>query len=186
MNSFLSKEELLDMGFAYVGDNVLLSRKASIYSPEKIYLHDNCRVDDFVVLSGGKAMHIGRYVHIATHCSVLGQGAVIFDDFSGISCGVRVFSSSDAYDGSFLTNPTVPEEYRKVDTGMVHLGKHVVVGANSVILPGVKISDNVAIGAMSFVKDNVLVPNSIYAGSPLRWIKQRNTEVYKLEQCLIK
>ena len=36
MNSFYTKEEISEIGFASVGENVLISKKASIYSPHKI------------------------------------------------------------------------------------------------------------------------------------------------------
>lgn len=36
MNSFYSREELKKIGFKSYGENVLISKKASIYSPEKI------------------------------------------------------------------------------------------------------------------------------------------------------
>ncbi|MDR2409353.1 MAG: acyltransferase, partial [Bacteroidales bacterium] len=52
MNSFFSKEELKDIGFKSVGDNVLISRKASFYSVSNISIGSNVRIDDFCILSG--------------------------------------------------------------------------------------------------------------------------------------
>mgnify|MGYP001401232506 FL=1 len=36
VTSFLSREELMEIGFKSIGESVLLSRKASIYGPENI------------------------------------------------------------------------------------------------------------------------------------------------------
>lgn len=44
--------ELLEFGFKSIGINILISKDAKIYSPEKISLSDNIRIDDFCILSG--------------------------------------------------------------------------------------------------------------------------------------
>ena len=46
MDSFYSRSELEHIGFATIGKNVLLSRKASIYSPAMISIGDNVRIED--------------------------------------------------------------------------------------------------------------------------------------------
>lgn len=178
---FIPQEWVEKMGFYRVGKNIQLSDKVSIYNIQNISLGDNCRIDDFAVLSGGSNLFIGRYVHIAVHCSILGRGAVIMKDFSGLSSNVSVFSSSDVYDGTYMTNPTVPDECKKTYTDTVKIGKHSVVGAGSVILPGSCIPHNTAIGALSLVKSGTLLENSVYAGNPLKRIKDRSTDVYKYE-----
>lgn len=50
--SFYSDEELQQMGFAHVGHDVMISRKASIYGASNIWIGNHVRVDDFCVLSG--------------------------------------------------------------------------------------------------------------------------------------
>ena len=62
MNSFYSDEELKKIRFKSLGENVLISKKASIYSPEKIIIGNNVRIDDFCILSGN--IQIGNHVHI--------------------------------------------------------------------------------------------------------------------------
>lgn len=39
--AYLSAKQLDEFGFGYVGANVKISEKASIYNPELIELHDN-------------------------------------------------------------------------------------------------------------------------------------------------
>lgn len=53
------------------------------------------------------------------------------------------------------------------------IGNNVFVGANSIILPGVKIGDNVVIGAGSVVAKNI-PSNSIAVGNPCKVIKNKD------------
>ncbi|MDZ7925025.1 MAG: hypothetical protein U5M23_13450 [Marinagarivorans sp.] len=45
---FYTQDELTYIGFKSLGDNVKLSKKASVYEPEKISIGSNSRIDDFV------------------------------------------------------------------------------------------------------------------------------------------
>ncbi len=51
MDSFYSRDELKKIGLKKYGENVFLSKKASIYNPEKIEIGNNVRIDDFCILS---------------------------------------------------------------------------------------------------------------------------------------
>ncbi len=51
--------------------------------------------------------------------------------------------------------------------------KYVSVGTGSTILPGVKLEEGAAVGAMSFVK-HTLEGWKIYVGAPCRYVKDRN------------
>ena len=62
-NSFYKKDELKKLGLKHYGNNVLISRKCSIYSPEKISIGNNVRIDDYCILSGN--ITIKNYVHIS-------------------------------------------------------------------------------------------------------------------------
>src|SRR5690606_408256 len=111
----LTRGQIEEMEFAKVGDNVFLSDKASYYNCKNIIIGDNVRIDDFCVISAGAGgIEIGSCVHIASHCSLVGAGKIIFNDFSGISSRVSIYSSSDDYSGSCMTNPTVPLLFRNV------------------------------------------------------------------------
>jgi acetyltransferase-like isoleucine patch superfamily enzyme len=180
--SFLSREELESVGFASIGANVKLSRRASIYSPARISLGDGARIDDFCVLSAGQGgISIGRNVHIAVFASIIGAGRVEIGDFSGLSSRVSLYSSTDDYSGIAMTNPTVPGQYRKVINEDVVLGRHVIVASGSVILPGVTLGDGVAIGALSLV--NSSCPEfGIYVGAPARFVRERRRDLLAVEQ----
>lgn len=179
---FLTDKEIKNIGFKKVGINVKISERAVFYSPENISMGDYARIDDFVIISAGTEVTIGRYVHIGCYASIIGKGIVLMQDFSGISCGVRIFSSSDPYNGNYMTNPTVPEEFRCTRHDDVILGRHVVVGANSIILPGVTLNDGVAVGAMSLVKESVGDKDAIIAGSPAKITGWRHEGMYHREE----
>ncbi|MFT4771999.1 MAG: acetyltransferase-like isoleucine patch superfamily enzyme [Cryomorphaceae bacterium] len=173
--AYLSKAELNEMGFANIGENVLISNKCSIYNPHLISVGNNVRIDDFAVISpSNESFEIGNFVHIATHCSLIGRASIKMKDFSGLSGRVSIYSSSDDYSGEFMTNPTVPEEYSNVISKPVQLGKHVIVGAGTVILPGVSIGDGSAISALALVNRDIPA-GVISGGTPCRTIKPRKT-----------
>ncbi|TGS08556.1 acyltransferase, partial [Mesorhizobium sp. M4B.F.Ca.ET.190.01.1.1] len=92
-------------------------------------------------------------------------------------------STSDDYSGAALTNPTVPREYLNMKIAPVRLGRHVIVGSGSVILPGCVLGEGVSVGAMSLVTKN-LEPWGVYFGSPAKRLKARSREILQLEEQL--
>ena len=97
----LSKEQIKEMGFARVGDNVALSDKASYYNCGKITIGNNVRIDDFCVLSAGeRGIEIGNYCHFAVFTSMIGAGKISFGDFGGTSSRVRVVVEDGASVGA--------------------------------------------------------------------------------------
>lgn len=182
MTSFYSSDELFQMGFKSIGDNVLISRKASFYGVSKISIGNNVRIDDFCVLSAGEGgIQIGNFVHIAIFASLMGKGKITIDDFSGISSRVSVYSSNDDYTGRFMSNPTVPNEYTGVVNADVTICKHTLVGSGSIILPGVTLNEGVAISALSLVNKDC-EEFYIYKGNPAKKIVKRSMELLKLEK----
>ncbi len=180
--SFYTQCELEGFGFKFLGKQVKLSRKVSIYGSQYIELDDYCRIDDFCILSAGvQGIRVGKYVHIAVYCSLIGVSRIELDDFSGLSSRVSIYSSSDDYSGVFLTNPTVPVQYTNVQHGNVYLGRHVIVGAGSIILPDTVIDIGAAIGAMSLVTGKNYSEFMIYAGVPAKEIKPRKRNLLNLE-----
>lgn len=179
---FILRENLEKMGFARLGKNVLLSEKASYYNCSKISLGDNIRIDDFCVLSAGSGgIVIGNFVHIAVFSLIIGSGKITLADFCGLSSNCKIYSSSDDYSGSFLTNPMVSDEFKNVQHADVNIGKHVIIGSGSIVLPGVTLEEGVAIGALSLVSKNCSA-FGIYAGVPVRRLKERKRELLKREE----
>ena len=180
MNSFYSSVELQKIGFAFVGENVLVSRKASIYSPEKISIGSRVRIDDFCILSG--KITLGNNIHIAAYSALYGgEAGIVLQDYANISSRVCIYAVSDDYSGCTMTNPTVPDKYKHIQNAQVMIEKHVIIGSGSTVLPGVTLSEGSAIGAMSLCKETT-EPWKIYAGIPVKAMKDRSRKLLELEK----
>ena len=179
--TILSREELSAVGFKAVGKNVALSSRASIYNAANIEIGDNVRIDDFCVLSAGAGgIRIGNYIHVAVYTSLIGSGRIDVSDFANLSSRVAIYSSSDDYTGEWMTNPMVPSQLTGVTHADVFIGRHVIVGSGSVVLPGVRLEDGVAVGALSLVNKSC-EPFTIHAGNPAKKLKDRHRRVLDLE-----
>lgn len=182
MSSFLSQNELKEIGLKSFGKNVLISKKASIYMPELISIGNNVRIDDFVILSGD--ITIESNIHIAPFCILAGgsEGAgIIMKNYSGLSSRVSIYSVSDDYSGEFMTNPTIPLDYTNVKKGRVIIKEYAIIGATSVILPGVEIGEGTAVGTMSMVSQS-LPEWKICRGTPARALMNRSKKLKELEK----
>lgn len=178
MSSFYSDEELKKLGLKEIGKNVLISKKASIYSPEKIEIGNNVRIDDFCILSGN--IKIGNYVHIAAYVALYGKYGIEIGDFCGCSARCTIYSATDDFSGEYMISPMVPEELTNVTGGKVVLENFVQVGVNNVVMPSIILKEGTATGAMTFV-NKTLNPWSIYAGIPCKKIKERKRNIKELK-----
>ena len=178
--AYLTQEALEEMGFKQLGKDVLLSDKASIYNPESIEIGDYSRIDDFCVLTG--KIRIGRNVHVTIYCNIEGgTEGIHLDDFSGLAYRCTVISQTDDYSGRSMTNPTVPEQYKKESKQAVYIGRHCIVGTNSLIMPGVNLAEGTSVGAMSMVTKST-EPWSVYFGIPAKKLKNRKQDLLELEK----
>jgi galactoside O-acetyltransferase len=172
--------------FAQVGQDVQIWPQAKIISPEVISIGDSVIVDDFVLLMGGRSTILGSFIHISSFTSVIGGGELVMEDFTTVSSGIRLFTGTDDFLGGSLVNSAIPHPYRLPIRTFVHIKKHAVVGANSVVLPGVTIGEGVAIGANSLVNKDC-EPWTIYYGSPAKPMRSRPKEkILELEAQLRK
>jgi galactoside O-acetyltransferase len=179
--AWMSRRKLRQLGFAHLGAEVKVSTRSVIYNPERTEIGDYSRIDDFCVLSAGAGgIHIGSFVHVAVYSSLIGQGAIRIGDFSMTSGRVSVYSSNDDYSGERMTNPTVPPEFTGVTHASVDIGRHVVIGTGSVILPGSVLEAGVAVGALSLVTGRCEA-FGVYVGTPARRVKERKKGLLDLE-----
>ena len=65
----------------------------------------------------------------------------------------------------------------------VSLGRHVIVGSGSVILPGVVVGEGSSVGALSLVTKS-LEPWGVFFGAPVRRLKSRSQRLLALEESL--
>lgn len=168
--------------FRKLGQDVQIWPHAKIINPESLSIGDSVIIDDFVFLMAGERTELGSFIHIGAFTSVAGGGILVMEDFSGLSGGVRLYTGNEDYSGNSLTNPAVPAPWRTPTRSKVHIGKHAIVGANAVILPGVTISEGAVVGANSLVTSD-LEPWTVNVGSPAKPKKARPREtILKLER----
>lgn len=177
--AYYTQSELNQLGFRYLGIDVLISKDAKIYNPNEISIDDHSRIDDFCILSG--KISIGKYVHITPMCLIAGGiPGITLEDYCTLAYGVKIFSQSDDYSGETMTNSLIPKKFKNEYLAPIILEKHVIIGTNSTIMPGVIVKEGCAIGAMTLVNKST-EPWGIYTGSPARKLKPRSKALLKLE-----
>lgn len=176
MDSFYTENELQEIGFKSFGKNVKLSRKASIYSPDKITIGDNVRIDDFCILSGN--ITIGSNIHISAYVALYGAMGIEIGDYSGISPKSVIYSAMDDFSGNFLVGPIHSEEATNVTGGIVRLSKFVQIGSNSIVFPNLTIGEGAVIGACSLVNKDI-DEWSVNIGVPTKILKKRSKGLLK-------
>lgn len=157
------------------GSNVIIGKTVRIRYPELVEIGDNVIIDDFCYIS--TSLKIFSNVHISSGCKLIGgrKAYVEFGSFSTLSPNVVIAAGSDDYISGIAT-PLISEEFKgNLEVGKVILNKHCIVGSNSTLLPNIAMGIGSAVGANSLVKKN-LKAWSLYAGSPVKKIKERNKE----------
>ena len=185
VDDFLSETELRQLGLRSVGRNVLISRHALLFSPERISIGDHSRIDAFCVLSAGVPhLTIGRNVHVSAHVVIVGRGAVEIGDFATLSVRTTIFSSTDDFSGEVMIGPTLPDEYRRaVDTPVI-ISAHSGLGAGSIVLPGITIGESGTVAAASLVTRDV-PPFTVVGGRPARRMHERSRRHRELADQLL-
>jgi acetyltransferase-like isoleucine patch superfamily enzyme len=92
-------------------------------------------------LSRAEILHIGSFCHIASGASR------ITSDLSGLPHSVMLYTRSHDCSGASMTNPMVPAAENRPKEGQIVLGRHAIIGAGTVVLPGVTFDEGSAVGA---------------------------------------
>lgn len=178
-SNFYTYAELEKIGLKSFGDNVLLSRKCSIYATDKISIGNNVRIDDFCILSGN--ICIGNYVHISAYSALYGKNGIKIGNYCGVSARSILYSAVDDFSGDYMISPLVPSEFTNVTGGEIVLENFSQIGANSVIMPSITFEEGAVCGAFSFVNKS-LDSWTINVGIPIRYLKQRNKNILTLSK----
>lgn len=173
--AYLSRESLERLGFAALGQDVLIHPTCVLVGCEHMRIGSHVRIDPFCVVTMSADLVIGDRVHVSAHASLLGGGGIVIGDFACVSHGARVLSSSADFSGGQICVPMVPPPHRYVVTARIEIGRHAVLGANSVILPGGGLGEGATVGALSLVK-TLLEPWTVNAGVPTRVVGCRDRE----------
>lgn len=176
---------------AYMGKDVYIHPSVVLNWPEKIYISDECKLYQGVILNArsthdigirlGKGVKIHHYSYvdpygghiymedysgIGHHCIIGGHGGLTVGKYtmiSGLTYIVPANHIFDKHDTPYL----LQGETRKGIT----IGNNVWIGGGCIILDGVSIGDNAVIGAGSVVSENIPA-NTLAAGAPAKAIKQ--------------
>lgn len=178
----LSRDQIDQLGFASVGTDVTISDRCSIYGAAAIHIGNHVRIDDFTILTASEPVIIGSYVHISAFAFLSGTFGIVIDDFVNVSPRTTLLSGNDDFSGEWLPGAMIPEELRNVRGARIHLGRNSMVGAHSVVLPGVSFGEGAVVGALSLVKES-LAPWGIYGGVPARLIRPRG---YRAEELAVR
>lgn len=178
--------ELSELGGC--GQGVTIHPSALFFNPKHVHIGDNVRIDCFCVISAGdEGVHLGSHIHLAPGVMIFGaSGRVTLEDFTGLSSRVAVYTATDDFLDGYLAGPQIPDAFRKVRKGPVTLRKHAIVGAGSIIMPGVELKEGASVGALTFVSRSV-PEYTVVSGSPMRRVTMRNrARVQELEQLFLK
>jgi len=148
-NIFFDRESLKKCG-----ENVIIGKTVRIRQPELVEIGDNCIIDDFTLISG--RVQLGDYVHIGSSCSLqAGMAGISIESFTGIGAGVRIFAVSSDFIRCSFDSACYPRDltYGAIKK-QVTIGEHSLIGANSVILPGVSLPEGFACAALSKIESN--------------------------------
>jgi acetyltransferase-like isoleucine patch superfamily enzyme len=150
----------------HIGNGSFLRSGVKIIgNPKRIRIGKNFKIYENSILAIGKGsiqigdnglIGVGTYINCGNEQLVIGNNVAI-------APYCKIFTYSHHFSDEKPTN----ECYKNGD---VIIEDNVLVGSNSVILPGVRIGHNAVIGACSLVIKDV-EPNTIVAGSPAKVIK---------------
>lgn len=114
----------------------------------------------------GKNIHIGKNVFINMGCKFQDQGGIYIGDGSLIGHNVVLAT---------LNHAKSPKDRSTMIPAPIHIGKHVWIGANATVLPGVTVGDGAIVAAGAVVAKDV-PENSIVGGVPATILRHLSEE----------
>jgi len=162
---------------SHLDDSAIVGKTVRIRKPDRVSIGAHSILDDFTYISCG--LTVGRYTHIGANGALIGGDAhIVIGDFVNIAPGCRLVAASHDFTHGGLTGPTIPEAFST--PGLcedIAIANHVLLGANTVVLPGLHIPEGVSSGAGTiFTKETALRPWTLYVGAPARPIGLRESK----------
>jgi dTDP-4-amino-4,6-dideoxy-D-glucose acyltransferase len=172
-SSFLSRNEVSQLGLGAHGDAIHISRHARIYEPSRIRLGSHVRIDDFAVISPGSGrIYLAGHNHIAV--GVLLFGSISIGAWSTVSSRTAIYARSDDFRFDAVTYPDTDDEtLRRTIDIPIAIGERVVIGTGCTLLPGAQVGSGISVGAMSLVT-RPLLEAGLYLGVPARHRRSRS------------
>lgn len=180
MSHWLTRQKLTERGIE-AGEGALVSSGALFFTT-RLVIGPKTRIDHGCILTGDVVL--GARIHLAPYCICYGKAGILIGDYSGFGAFTVMHSESDDYSGASMFGPCVPANAKRNHVAPIRIGRGVITGTRTTILPGVEIGDGVSVGAHSLVKANCL-PWMIYAGVPARAIRAKeSTRLEAMMDCL--
>lgn len=130
------------------GENLQIFGQIEMFTPQKITIGENCRLNNRVVLNARSGIFIGDNVSISYGAKIISTG---YDIEHWINTGEKIH---------FDDKPIV-------------INNHCWIGTDAIILPGINISgEYVIIGAGAVVTKNITESKVIVAGNPAKIVKR--------------
>lgn len=130
------------------GKNLFVTGKVELIFPKKITIGNNCKINPDVFLNGRSGITIGDNVTLSHGAKLISTG---YDVDHWMVTGERVH---------FNDKP-------------IFIGNNCWIGANAMILPGVKITgEYVIIGAGAIVTKDITESRVLVAGNPAKIVKR--------------
>ena len=138
--------------------NVFCQRILRINSRVPWPVHFTSRVNGSIKI--GK--NVWKSFAVSGGCYVQGVNGIDIGDDTIFAPGVKIISANHSRRDLAIAEDATP----------IVIGKHVWIGANAVILPGIQVGDGAVIGAGSIVTKNV-AKGAVVAGNPARLIRMK-------------
>jgi acetyltransferase-like isoleucine patch superfamily enzyme len=161
--------------FGHCGRNVYIRPGGQIVRPRLISLGNNVRIGKNVDVyvhpkqRGSKEfiLKIGDNVHIGNYNIIAARNSVVIEENVLLGPGVIIVDHSHRYE-----DVEVPVKSQEVsEGGGVRIERDCWIGANAFVFPNVTIGRHAVIGANSVVKQDI-PPFSVAVGAPARVVKQ--------------
>jgi len=146
-----------------LGENVNVTEGVSL---NNITTGKNGKIRDHSILFGHKdtPLMIGDDFFVGTFCYINGIAGLTIGNRVTIAHGAKIFTDSGPN-----TSPLLQKDF-PITSGAVSIGDDVWIGANAIVLPGVKIGNHCVVGAGSVVKEDV-PDRTVVVGVPAKAIR---------------
>lgn len=145
------------------------------YKGYKPVIHESAYIHPLAAVTGN--VIIGKDVYIGPGAAIRGDwGKIIIED----GCNVQENCTIHMFPGTTV----LLEKGAHVGHGAIihgaHLGENCLIGMNAVVMDNVKIGAGCIVGALTFVKEGMQIPDrKVVVGNPAKIIKDVSDEMLK-------
>ena len=155
----------------FCGDGVRLYPLCKMIRAQNAELDNYCQIFDYVFIDAGKSLKIGKHSTLTWNVLIEGGANTKIGDRVFIGPGTKILTSTYKING-YYTVEHLPGKCQETDYGDIEIEDDAYIGANCVVMPGVKIGEGAVVGVNSLVK-NDLEPWTVYVGTPCKAIGKR-------------